>query len=329
MIYGFMKKEEKEHYSYLLSLEINSFLRKIYRVMKRSVPLKRPVFSKDMLILRTSSSATKSFEFKLNSRDLVRKGKVGKVIVVTDGLKNPLIRKQRALFIAAEIYTYHAFANHPDPSFFDRIKSQNQILDMFRKIFGRENSHDLRDKALRYVIEEIDEHKLAQTSGFGWYTRIAKVKSHDYRIADILGSSEKVFRRILKKQQQQFTPEMLKSEEHLVRKEIEDVEFLIDYLESVSEDHPRSHLSRHIPKLRSYVSSLNRISDNLHRWFVQDKEEHKLLSKGDINEGDVRSLIASEAEASMIDINKIYILFQHFEKEKINILKEADTFLKS
>ena len=87
MIYGFLNKQEKEHVIKLLTLEINGFLKRIYKTMKRTVPLKLPVFKQEQIILKNSQSATKSFEFKLNDRDQVKEGNIGKVITVTNGIR--------------------------------------------------------------------------------------------------------------------------------------------------------------------------------------------------------------------------------------------------
>ena len=195
--------------------------------MKRSAPLKRPAFTTDMLLLKTSASPTKSYEFKLNNRHDAALGRIGKVTVITNGLKEPMIRKQRALFIATEFYVYHAFANHPNPKYFNNIRNQNQYWDTLKKIFGTDNAHDKRDRAIRYIIEEIDEHELAHLKGFGWHVSITKLNRHDHHMADLIGTSEKTFKKILKKQHQVFTPDMLKSEENLIRREIEEIRYHI------------------------------------------------------------------------------------------------------
>jgi AraC-like DNA-binding protein len=193
-----------------------------------------------------------------------------------------------------------------------------------KKIFRRQNAHDLRDQAIRYIVEEIGEHDLAHMSGDGWYNRISFLKVHDHAVSDILGTSERTFRRILKKQHHMLTPAMLKSEEHLIKKEIDDIDYLIDFLEALDEENHHRRIQMHIRNLRSYTKKLSRIQDNFHKWFLADKEEHRLLKKGIIRQGNVHSLLEAESEADMIDINKVYLLFQNFEKEKVSILKDLE-----
>ncbi|MFC1723266.1 hypothetical protein ACFL0V_03945 [Nanoarchaeota archaeon] len=317
-IIGLLSKKKKEHYAHLLTLEINSFLKKIYKSMKRSLPLKPPLFKTSQLKIIHSTSVSKSYEFKLNKKEQIKHGNIGNVICITNGLAHPMFRKQRALFIACEIYVYHAFANHPNPKYFNSIKSQNQYIDTIKHFFGGRSSHNLRDQAVRYVIEEIDEHKLAHMSGEFWHVNIAKVERHSHKLADLLGSSEKTFKSIIHKQHQKFNPTLLRSEEHLIRKEIEDIQFLIDFLET------QRHGRKHIPKFRSYLKQLIPIKNNLHHWYIDDKDEHKLLTKGLISHSNVQQMLKAEAEADQIDINKVYILFQHFERDKVSVLKELD-----
>ncbi len=324
-IYGLMKKQEKEMYTKLLVLEIDEYLSRIYKTMKRTAKLKKPkIFNKQINLMHATPTSTKTYEFNLNPVEEVKKGNIGTIIIITNGIKEPMHRKQRALFIACEFYVYHAFANHPDERYFNEIKGQNQYLDMIRKVFRKKSSHELRDHAVRYVIEEIGEHKLAHMSGDGWYTRIGKLKDHNHIVEDLLGTSEKTFKSIIKKQHQIVTPDMLKSEEHLIKKEKDDIQFLIDYLETITERHPDSKLKHHIKNLCEYTKKLDKIQQNLDKWYLADKQEHKLLKKGLLRRENIHSMLDAEAEADMIDINKVYILFHHFEKEKINILKDIE-----
>ncbi|HII71984.1 TPA: hypothetical protein HA265_04485 [Candidatus Woesearchaeota archaeon] len=321
-----MKKEEREHYAHLLALEVNGFLKRIYANMKRTVPLRPPHITDDMFMLIHAAGFTKTHEFKLNSKEKVAQGDIGKVICVTFGLRDPLFRKQRALFIASEIYVYHAFANHPDPKYFSKVRCQNQYLDVVRKWFRMDNAHELRDQAMRYVIEEIGEHNLAHMQGKGWHVGITRLKKHDHTISDLLGSSEKTFKSILKKQHRLMDHSMMLKEEHLIKKEIEDIRFLMDYLEAVIDESPDPKLSSHLKSLQHYIGSLEKIHDNFHKWYVEDKKEHdalrKLLKDSPLSADKTRSLLAAESEAETIDLNKVYILFQHFEKEKTRISKD-------
>jgi hypothetical protein len=329
-IYGFMDKEEKQHYSLLLALEIDSYLHKIYSTMKRKVPLKPAKVSPQMLIMKHASlGAAKMWEFRLNSREQAARGDVGKIIVVTRGLDTDEVRKQRALFIAAEFYTYHAFANHPNPKYFDSIRSQNQYFDMAKKLFGRDNAHDTRDHAIRYIVEEIKEHRLAHYRHTGWFVSITKLKEHHKDIADILGSSEHTFKEILRKQHQVFTPGMLKQEEDLVRKEVEDLEHLERMLKEREHAKMPPQLKKlmdiHLDNLSLFKGVLEKIMSNLDDWVVVDKEEHSVLRKRlSISPSELHKLLLAEAEAEEIDINKVHLIFSHFKKEKINILRDLE-----
>jgi hypothetical protein len=233
------------------------------------------------------------------------------------------------LFIAAEFYTYHAFANHPDPRRFSSIRCQNQYLDMAKKLFGRENAHDIRDHAIRYVVEEIKEHRLAHYRHTGWFVSIAKLKRHHPEMAAMLGSSERTFREIVRKQRQLFTPDMLKQEEDLVRKEIEDLDHLARMLKE--REHARmppqlkALMGMHLDNLRLFKGVLERIMLNLDAWVVVDKEEHSTLRKRlSIPSSELHKLLLAEAEAEEVDINKVHIIFSHFKKEKINILRDLE-----
>jgi hypothetical protein len=330
-IYGLMDAEEKRDCSRILTVEVNAYLDRIYRGMKRNVPLRSARIRREDLVLKhASSGATKFYEFRLNPRDAVARGDVGKVYVVTRGLDDEAMRKQRALFIAAEFYTYHAFANHPDPKVFDSISGQNQYVDIFKRIFGISNPHDLRDHAIRYIIEEIGEHKLAHLRLKGWYVRIAKIKQHNSAISDVLGSSEVTFREILRKQHQSFSKDLLLQEDVLIKKEMEDISHLIKTLQ----DEKKSHGERfqkladiHIKNLMTFKEILQKILINFDKWMMVEKSEHDVLRKRlHVPAHEIRALLQAEAEAERIDINKVHILFGFFKKEKINILMDLENF---
>jgi hypothetical protein len=327
--YCILNPSEKDHYATLLVNEINLFLKKIYSKMERKKALKPLRIAKENVVLKTvSATSTKAWEFRLNSKEQVAKGDIGEIIVATGGMKTRTVRRQRALLIAAELYTYHAFANHPDKSRFRGIKSQNQYFDVIKKVFGRKSAMEARDDAIRYIIEDIGEHKLAHFSGHGWHTRIGKLKAHDPGLASALGASEKTFREILKKQHQVFTADMIQEEEDLVRHEIEEIDDIITRLE----DHKkRGHTKEyqrlilaHLITLNDFYKSLVSIMDDLEHWKKADLEEHTLLKKRLVSGKEVTDMIKAEAEAETIDINKIHILFEHFEKEKINILRDLE-----
>jgi hypothetical protein len=339
--------EEKKHYSLLLALETNSYLSKIYSVLGKKVrphllPLK---LSAEALILKNVSlGASKMWEFKLNSREKVRAGDVGKIIVATRGIKNSTLRKQRALFIAAESYVYHAFANNKDPSLFSSISSQNQYLDAVKKLFGREGSHDLRDYAISYIIEEIGEHKLAHFRAAGWFTSVAKLKRHYPEIACALGSSELTFNKLLRKQHQIFSQRILLEEEDLIRKEIEDLSHLSLLLKEKKEQFSkRSPLNKdysknafrkhdfeqiiaiHLENVETFKNILERVLFNFNNWVFVNKKEHKRFKKEKgFSRAYLQELLHKEAAAGKTDINKIHLLFNYFEKEKINILRDLD-----
>lgn len=327
--YNFLSYGEKSHYAKLLESEINLFLRKIYKKLKKSVHIKPTFITQDRIILKTLSvTATKAWEFKLNSRDEVANGNIGKIVVATNGIDKRIVRRQRALLIAAEQYTYHVLANHPDPSYFRKAKCQNQYVDMIKTLFGKESSSSFRDKAIRYVIEEIGEHKLAHFSGHGWRTRIGKIKTHDHELAKVIGASEKTFKNILDKQKNIFTPDMLKEEDDLVKHEIEELDNLIEKLKVHNKKgHTKENkklVGTHIKTLTDFRNSLRQIVDDLEKWHRADIEEHALLKKKLLSKSEVQEMLDAESEAEKIDINKIHILFEHFEKEKINILRDIE-----
>jgi hypothetical protein len=330
-LYSMMDRKDKEDYARLLALEINSYLKKIYRGMKRKVPLPQQTVSAQQLIMKNSSlSATKAWEFRLNSREAVARGDVGRIVAATRGLENSMIRKQRALLIAAEFYVYHAFANHPDYSYFDSIRCQNQYWDILKKLFRKDNSHEMRDHAVRYVIEEIKVHRLAHFRGHGWHTSIAKLDRHYPDIAAMLGSSEKTFQEIFRKQHGTFSPGMLRQEEDLVRKEIEDLLHLESLLKEIDNKKHPAHLKKlitlHLANLKTFRKILEDVRGSLDRWVVVDKEEHYGLRKRvGISSTELHRLALAESEAEQIDINKVHILFDHFKKEKINILRDIET----
>jgi hypothetical protein len=329
-IYETMTREEKKDYSRLLAAEINTNLKKIYKTMKRKARLKPQKISPSQIIMKHASlGATKMWEFKVNSCSEVAKGNIGNVVVVTRGLRDDHVRKQRALFIAAEFYVYHAAANHPTTKYFDSVRCQNQYWDLTKKLLGIKNAHEKRDQAIRYIIEEIKEHKLAHSRGRGWFVSIAKLKKHYPDIAEVIGSSEKTFTEIFRKQHQVFTPAMLKQEEDLIRKEIEDLEYLIDLLEIHAKMKYTAHMNKlvkiHIANLKTFKKALEGVRKNLDNWVLVDKEEHgKLRNELDIPTSKMRELLLAEAEAEKIDINKVHIVLDYFKKEKINILRDLE-----
>ncbi len=328
-LYGLMGNKERSSYQKILALEINSYLHNMYKVMKPKSKLSPSSVSRhDLRMKHASLGATKMWEFRPNSRFHAAKGDVGKVIVVTRGLKDNHVRKQRALFIAAEWYVYHSFANNPDERLYGLITCQNQYKDMVKRVFRMRNAHDLRDQAMRYVIEDIGEHKLAQSFGKGWYVSIAKLKKHDPKIAAALGSSEETFQEIFRKQHQKFSSKMLRQEEDLVRKEIEDIDHLIRLLNRHRSKRQPKHLEKlidiHIANLDTFRKYLRQILKNLDKWIFLDKREHKELRKGKISREDMHLLLADEARAEQVDINKVHLVFDHFKKEKINISTDLE-----
>ncbi len=328
-IYGMMSKEEKEGYKRLIALEINSYLSKIYKTMKRKQQLKPAHVSTSQIILKHASlGATKMWEFEPSGIDKARHGNIGNVIVVTRGLGDNHVRKQRALFIAAELYVYHAFANSNHPRMYDSIKCQNQYLDIMKRFLRMRNAHDTRDHAVRYVIEEMKEHRLAHTPGKGWHVSIAKLKQHIPEIADTLGSSEKTFKEIFRKQHHRFSPDMLRQEDDLIRKEIEDISQIVSLLRS---ERTKKHdvkakrlLQIHIEDMQIFRDYLEKIRRNIQKWELVDKKDHALLKKAKLSLKQLHEILKLEAGAERIDINKVHLVFTHFEKEKINILRDLE-----
>ncbi len=326
--YGTMDKDEKKDYARLLAHEINTDLKKIYRRMKPKNRLEPQKIRPEQIRLKHASlGATKMWEFRPNPREKAAKGDVGDVTVVTRGLKDNIVRRQRALLIAAEFYIYHAFANHPDPKQYKSIRCQNQYRDLLKKLFRMENAHDLRDQAVRYVIEQTGEHRTAHMSGKGWHTSIKKLRKHYPEIAETIGSSEKTYKDILRKQHQKYTPDMLKQEEDLIRKELEDTEHLINLLKEQEKKHDKE-LNRlvkiHIADLLTFKKVLQDIHKNLEQWELVDKQEHKELKKKHMTKDEMHRILKEEAAAEKTDINKVHIVFNHYKKEKINILRDLE-----
>lgn len=325
-----MNQKEKDQYAKLTSLEINSYLDKIYRTMKGQARLKPVnIMPEDIIFRNASFGSTKAWEFRLNRKEDVARGEVGSIVMATAGIDKSVVRKQRALLIAAEFYVYHAFANHKDPYYFNSIKGQNQYCDMVRKLFGRQSAHEIRDHAMRYVIEEIREHELAHLRAHGWFVSLAKLNRHYPDIAKIVGSSEKTFKEIFRKQNQKFTYGMLKQEEDLVRKEIEDIDHLMKMLgergKTVKMAHLRKIIRLHLANLRTFRREMDKIRRNLDRWVVVDKKEHALMRKRKhIPREELHDILAEEARAEKIDINRVHLVFDYFEKEKINILNDIE-----
>lgn len=325
-----MNEKEKKRYAKLISIEINSYLDKIYSHMK---PNKKPAHANvspaDIVIKYGAFAETSMWDFKLAPREKVSAGKFGKIEIVTRGIDKNQIRKQRALFIAAELYVLQAFAAHEDVRYFDAVKEQYRTWGKIRNALKTSNLNRIMDHAVRYVIEEIGEHKLAHSKGHGWTASIAKLEKHYADIASILGSSEETFNRIFRKQDQRFTPAMLKQEEDLIRKEIEDIDHLISLLAAHdSKLHPvytRKLIRIDIQNLKSFRKVLNQINDNLHKWEVVDRKEHKELKRRKkVKLADLKQILSAEAKAESIDINKVHLVFKYFEKEKINILNDLE-----
>ena len=325
-----MDKEQKKRYAKLISLEINSYLDKIYGKMK---PGKRLAHAKvlpgDISMKYGSLGATQMWDFKLNPREKVAVGDFGKIEVVTRGLGKNQVRKQRALFIAAELYVLQAFAAHEDTRHFDTAKKQHRIWAQMKNALKSKSLNRMLDHAVRYVIEDIGEHKLAHSKGYGWTASIAKLEKHYPDIASIVGSSEETFNRIFRKQDQKFDPKMLKQEEDLIRKEIEDMDHLITMLQKHDKKlHPvyiRKLIRVDIQNLNTFRRVLRQIKDNLHKWEVVDKKEHKQLKKKKkIKLAELKQFLTEEAKAERIDINKVHLVFKYFEKEKINILNDLE-----
>ena len=329
-MYKLMKKKDQEKYAKLISLEINSYLDKIYSTMRRRAKLKPASISPENIKFRNASvGATKMWEFKLNPREDAAKGNIGSIIIATAGIDKSLVRKQRALLIAAELYVYHAFANHKNPHYFNMIKNQNQYIDMLKKLAGRNNAHEIRDQAIRYVIEEIKEHALAHLSTHGWTVSMTRLKRHYPDIAGILGSSEKTFKEAFRKQGQRFTSGMLKQQEDMVRKEIEDINHLISMIKQHEKKirlaYTKKLINIHIANLKTFRSMLERIRKNLDKWVLVDKKAHKTLrNRKHIPQKELIMLLEEEAKAEKVDMNKVYLVFRHFEKEKINILNDLE-----
>ncbi|MBN1544514.1 hypothetical protein JW898_03565 [Candidatus Woesearchaeota archaeon] len=327
--YGMIGAGEKEDYARLLALEINSYLSKIYGTMKRKIRLEhQKVRPEQLIVMHASLGATKAWEFVPNPRDAAAKGDVGKIKIASRGLDNDTIRKQRALFIAAEFYTFHAFANHPNPEMYSSITGQNQYWDILRKIFRQRNAHETRDRAVRYIVEEVKEHKLASFGGHGWFTSLAKLKQHHPDISEMIGSSEQTFNEIFRKQHQRFTPDMLRQEEDLLRKEREDIGHIAEMLrqhEKKKHDTQSKKLIRiHMENLVTFRNVIDDIIKNFHKWELAEKEEHNELKKRIISPAEMREMLKAESEAEKIDMNKVHILFSYFKKEKINILRDLE-----
>jgi hypothetical protein len=145
----------------------------------------------------------------------------------------------------------------------------------------------------------------------------------------MLGSSEKTFKEMLRKQHQRFSPRMLKQEEDLVRKEIEEMEHLIELLKEHEKKKYPAHMRKivdiHIADLKTFIKVLERIRKSLEKWVLVDKKEHdELRQRIGMTRPELQRLLEAESEAEKIDINKVHLVFHHFKKEKINILRDLE-----
>lgn len=328
-LYHMMHDDEKKDYARLLALEINTNLKKIYsKLGTKARLLPQTIKPSDITLKHISLGETKMWEFALNSREEVARGDVGKLTIATIALKEDALRKQRALFIAAEFYVYHAFANHPDPKQFRSIQSQSMYLSVLKGMLGMSNALKTRDLAVRYVLEEIGGHKLAHYKHPGWNISITELKKHHPDIAEIVGSSEKTFQDVFRKQKQRFTPDMLRQEEDLLTKEIDEMQHIISLLEHEKSRKPeapaRKLIDIHIADLHIFIQFLRKIVQNLDKWVLVDKKEHRQPANADLRKADLRQMLRQEAEAEKIDINKVHLVFYHFKKEKINILRDLE-----
>ncbi|MBW2963839.1 hypothetical protein KY363_00110 [Candidatus Woesearchaeota archaeon] len=328
-LYHMMDKDEKNDFARLLALEMNTKLHRIYSTLGHRMHLKPQKIKPSQIELKhVSLGETKMWEFRLNSRDKVAAGDVGKIIVATRGLKEDALRKQRALLMAAEFYVYHAYANHPDPKQFDGIKSQSNYLSAIRGMLGMKNAQKTRDIAIRYVIEEMGGHKLAHYKHPGWTISITELKKHHPDIAQTVGGSENTFKEIFRKQKQRFTPDMLKQEEDLLNAELEELQRLIELLEeqkkSGIDSAARKLISIHIADLHTFIQNIRKIIQNLDKWILVDKREHKEFARKELRKAELRPLLQQESQAEKIDINKVHLIFHHFKKEKINILRDLE-----
>jgi hypothetical protein len=329
-IYGYMPNEKRERYKIILAHEINFFLKRIYSTLGQKSGLKIIKVTPDRITLKAAASGnTKPYEFRLERRENAAKGSIGQVITITNGINIKNIKKQRALFIAAEMYVYNAFANHRDHTAFDSIKNQNQYLDMLKTATGKTSSARLRDRAIRYVIAEIGYSKLAHYSEAGWFTRFTKLKGHEKEIADILGSSEKTYHKATKHQGRRYTKQMLEEELDLITHEIDEIDHLKEHIEEQmtkqADENRKKRLEMHKRNLEDLKANLIRVKLHYPRWEHLKKKHHKTFEEVKIDSvPHIGQLITHELKHHRIDINKIYILLQQFENEKINILKEAE-----
>lgn len=312
-----MKKDVEK--GMLIVFEINNWLKRIGSDIVFTVD--------DIKIITPSMGATKTFEFKLNSEITVSHGKIGKVRISKSVFSDIVHRRQTAMFIACEAHIYQKYA---EVGKLKLVKNQNQMFDVIKKVFGQENAHDLRDKTMRYVIEELKSHNLSSYQPKNWIVNFAKVENHRSDIAEIIGSSEKTFRKIIRMQKKKYNLEMIKLEKDLLIAEKHDLKELLHMIENVSKKNKnseqKSFIKIHKQILKTIIEAIEHILKGVADWQLVESEEHNLLEKKQISKDEIVKMINSLAEAQKIDINKIYILFKHFEKEKINILKDLENW---
>ncbi|MBI5398327.1 hypothetical protein HZB03_02585 [Candidatus Woesearchaeota archaeon] len=331
-IYGVMKNEDRVRYKKLLAHEINFFLKKMHDklgVKQKLTPIH--VHASQIRIKAAASGNTKPYEFVLASPDEIIRGNIGHIITITNGINVKNVRKQRALFIAAEIFVYRAFANNKNPSHFDKIRNQNQYIDLLKTVIGKESASKIRDHAIRYVIAEIGAHRLAHYTEKGWITRVTKLKKHQPRIAALLGSSEEAYRHIRVHQKHSYTRQMLEEELDSLNQEIEEIDHLTAFLKEQKHKEldliQEERVIKHMTDLEGLRAHLVRVKLHQNRWNHQKRPHHKAFR--DINIDSIQhigQLIDHELRHEKIDMPKIYILLQQFENEKINILKETEKF---
>ncbi|MBI4739085.1 hypothetical protein HY772_06005 [Candidatus Woesearchaeota archaeon] len=331
-IYGLMKKEDRARYQKLFAHEINFFLKKIYDKLGAKLKLApMHVHASQMRIKAAASGNTKPHEFCLASHDEIRRGNIGQIITITNGIDIKNIRKQRALFIAAEIFVYHAFASHKNPSYFEKIRNQNQYIDLLKIAIGKESASKIRDHAIQYVIAEIGAHKLAHYTEKGWITRVTKLKKHQPLIAALLGSSEEAHRHIKQHQKHSYTRQMLEEEPDALNQEIEEIDHLSAFLKEQTHKEldpiQEERVAKHLKDLEELRAHLVRVELHQNRWDHQKRPHHKAFMAIKIDSIlHIGQLIEHELRHDKIDMPKIYTLLQQFENEKINILKEMEKF---
>lgn len=328
---GRIRKKDFKKYRKLFCAETNTFLKKIHDKLGKKKKLRLiQIIPGNLHLMNTSFAEFRPWFFRDISYNRAKDGFFPRIDVSTTGFAWDLTRKQRALFLAAEIFVLYSFANKSRKSFM-QVKGQGFYADAWNALRFKHTPRKKRDHAVQYVIHELGEHehKLARLSERGIINLMSRLWVHDEEIARIIGASKDTYDRI-KKNKGSVSMSELKKDVVLIDREIEEIDRLIEliFLEekerAVLGEQASKVFSQDIERLQNYRKALVQIKNKASRWIHVDKQEHKRLKRrAGKNHLPIKSVTESlhqESKKPEIDMNRVYVLFEHVQNEKINIL---------